>query len=318
MFPMIDRFRPIFEAYDITLIIPEGQYERLEEQELLQFAGNVDGVICGDDRYTENVIQKSVPRLRVISKWGTGLDAIDRQAATLYGVKVCNTANAFTLPVSENVLGWLLCFARQLPWMDQMVKQGFWGKLPGRSLTESTLGVVGVGNIGKAVIRRARAFGMTIVATDIVPLAPDFIFENAVRMVPFDELLRVSDFVSLNCDLNPTSRHLMNEAAFSKMKPTAVLINTSRGPVVDEAALVKALESKTIAGAALDVFEEEPIPKSSSLLKMDNVMVAPHNGSSSPAAWDRVHHNTIRNLLLGLGIQDLSIFEKMMTDSAAK
>ena len=140
------------------------------------------------------------------------------------------------------------------------MKAGQWGKLPGRSLSECTLGVIGVGNIGKAVIRRARAFGMRILGTDIVPIAPDFILENGVEMTSLQDLLQRADFVSLNCDLNPTSYHIINAETLALMKPGAVLINTARGPLVDEPVLAAALQAGTIGGAALDVFEVGAAP----------------------------------------------------------
>jgi D-3-phosphoglycerate dehydrogenase / 2-oxoglutarate reductase len=163
--------------------------------------------------------------------------------------------------------------------------------------------VIGVGNIGKAVTRRARAFGMTILGTDIVPVDPVFVTETGIEMTSLEKLLAGSDFISVNCDLNPTSYHLINHDSLSRVKPGAVLINTARGPIVDEKALVEALQAERLAGAALDVFEYEPLSLESPLLKMDNVLLAPHNSNSSPAAWERVHWNTIRNLVEGLGIQ---------------
>jgi D-3-phosphoglycerate dehydrogenase len=164
------------------------------------------------------------------------------------------------------------------------------------------LGVIGIGNCGKAVIRRARAFGMTILGNDIVEIDHVFLKENGVEMTSLEDLLKRSDFVSLNCDLNPTSRHLMNPRTFGWMRPSGVLINSARGSIVDEAALVAALQAGQLAGAALDVFEVEPLPGDSPLLQMDNVMLAPHNANSSPAAWERVHFNTLKNLLEGLGM----------------
>jgi D-3-phosphoglycerate dehydrogenase len=219
-----------------------------------------------------------------------------------------NTPNAFTLPVADSVLGYMLAFARQQLWMDKAMKGGVWKKIPGRSLSECTLGVIGVGNVGKAVLRRASAFGMTLLGNDIQPIARDFLFENKVNSVSLDQLLEEADFVSVNCDLNPTSFHLINRETLGRMKPTAVLINTARGPIVDEEALVDALEEKVIGGAAMDVFEKEPLPEDSPLKKMDNVLLAPHNSNSSPSAWEAVHWNTIRNLLLGLNLNpdDLS------------
>jgi D-3-phosphoglycerate dehydrogenase / 2-oxoglutarate reductase len=301
MMPNIDRFRSALQHYHLDVIVPDVE-ERMEEEDLLAYAGQFDGTICGDDRYTVRVLENCLPRLRVISKWGTGIDSIDREAAARLGIKICNTPNAFTLPVADSVMGYILAFARQQPWMDRVMKSGEWTKIPGVSLSECTLGVVGVGNIGKAVLRRARAFGMRLLGNDIIPIAPDFIMENGVEMVGLRELLERSDFVSTNCDLNPSSFHLMNARSFGWMKPGAVFLNLARGPLVEEAALISVLQEGHIRGAALDVFEEEPLPKDSPLLKMDQVMLAAHNSNSSPAAWERVHRNTIRNLLLSLGI----------------
>ncbi len=303
MLPFLDRFRPVFEKYGIDLLLPE-VHERLGEADLLKYAGQFDGAICGDDSYTARVLEACAPRLKVISKWGTGIDSIDGESAARLGVKVCRTPNAFTLPVADTVLGYILAFARRQPWMDRAVKTGEWDKLPGRSLSECTLGVVGVGAIGKAVVRRARAFGMKILGNDIIEIEHVFIAETAVQMTTLESLLSNSDFVSLNCDLNPTSYHLINERTLGLMKPAAILINTARGAVVDEPALITALNEGTICGAALDVFEVEPLPLESPLRQMDNVMLAPHNANSSPAAWERVHWNTIRNLVEGLGISE--------------
>ena len=301
MIPFIERFKPVFQHYEINIILPEVK-ERLSEEELLTYAGQFDGAICGDDRYTSKVIDACLPRLKVISKWGTGIDSINKIHAESVGVMVGNTPNAFTLPVADTVLGYMLAFVRRLPWMDDSMKAGEWEKIPGKSLSEMTLGVIGVGNVGKAVIRRARGFGMRLLGNDIRMIEPDFILENGLEMKPLTELLEQADIVSINCDLNPTSHHLINQVTLGKMKPSAILINTARGPIVDEAALVAALQNGVIAGAALDVFEVEPLPADSPLKNMGNVMLAPHNSNSSPQAWERVHWNTIRNLLIGLGI----------------
>ena len=297
----IDRFRPVLERYGLELIIPKVQ-ERLLESDLLKYAGQFDGAICGDDYFTAKVLTACTPRLKVISKWGTGVDSIDAEACERLGVKLCRTPNAFTLPVTDSVMGYMLAFARRQPWMDRAMKTGEWKKDPGRALHECTLGVVGVGTIGKTVIRRAHAFGMDLLGNDIVEIDHVFIAETGVKMTTLDDLLTRSDFVSLNCTLNPTSHHLINARTLDRMRSHAVLINTARGSIVDEPALVAALQAGTIAGAALDVFETEPLPASSPLKKMDNVMLAPHNANSSPAAWERVHWNTIKNLVEGLGI----------------
>ncbi|MBW7919824.1 MAG: phosphoglycerate dehydrogenase [Anaerolineales bacterium] len=303
MIPFLERFKATFDKYAVELIVPEVR-ERMEEADLLKYAGQFDGAICGDDRYTARALEACAPRLKVISKWGTGIDSIDSAAASRLNVTVARTPNAFTTPVADSVLGYMLAFVRRQPWMDSAMKRGEWEKIPGRTLSECTLGVVGVGAIGKAVTRRARAFGMKILGTDIVDIDHVFISESGIEMTDLSSLLSASDFVSLNCDLNPASRHLINARTLAQMKPTAVLVNTARGPIVDEPALIAALQSGGIAGAALDVFESEPLPHDSPLLKMDNVMLAPHNANSSPAAWERVHWNTIKNLLEGLGIKE--------------
>ncbi|MGB5843046.1 MAG: NAD(P)-dependent oxidoreductase, partial [Anaerolineales bacterium] len=141
-----------------------------------------------------------------------------------------------------------------------------------------------------------------LIGNDVIEIDPEFIRNAGVEMTSLEELLARADFISINCDLNPTSLHLINHDTLSDMKSNAIVINTARGQVIDEAALISALESGVIAGAALDVFEVEPISSNNHLLQMDNVMLAPHNANSSPAAWEHVHWNTLRNLLDGLGI----------------
>lgn len=302
MIPFAGRFKPVFDKYGIELIIPDVQ-ERMEEGDLLFYAGQFDGAISGDDRYTARVIEACAPRLKVISKWGTGIDSIDAEACSRYSIKIGRTLNAFTLPVADTALGYMLAFARRQPWMDREMKSGKWEKIPGKALSECTLGVIGVGNIGKAITRRARAFGMKVFGNDIIEVDHVFITETHIEMTDLQSLLSHTHFVSIHCDLNPTSYHLMNSDSFALMKQDAVLINTARGPIVHEKALIEALQKGQIAGAALDVFEHEPLPLDSPLLKMDNVMLAPHNSNSSPAAWERVHWNTIKNLVEGLGLK---------------
>jgi D-3-phosphoglycerate dehydrogenase len=298
MQPVIDRFRSVFEENDLELVVPP-VVERLEEADLLPWVHDIDGAICGDDQFTERVLQ-AAPRLRVLSKWGTGIDSIDQAACRRLGVAVRNTPNAFSEPVADSVLGYILCFARKLPWMDQNMRQAVWHKAPSVALRECTLGVIGVGNVGKAVVRRALAFGMRILGHDIVEMPEGFLAETAIDMVSKETLLRQADFISINCTLNPTSFHLLGNAEFALVRPSTVIINTARGPIVDESALIRALQNQTIGGAALDVFEVEPLPADSPLRQMSNVMLAPHNANSSPEAWEHVHQNTIRNLLEAL------------------
>ncbi|MBV8856456.1 MAG: phosphoglycerate dehydrogenase [Acidobacteria bacterium] len=298
MLPALEEFRPRLEQAGIEIVRAEVR-ERLSEEELLPLVAEIDGAICGDDQFTERVL-RSAPRLKVISKWGTGIDSIDSGAAARLGIRVCNTPDAFTDPVADTALGYVLCFARRLPWMDGDVRRGLWVKPDAVALRECTLGVVGVGNIGRAVVRRARAFGMRVLGTDPLPVPAAFVEETGLNMVPLGALLAESDFVTLHCDLNPTSLHLLDGAALSLMRPTAYLVNTSRGPVVDEAALSRALAEGRLAGAALDVFEVEPLPGESPLRAFENCLLAPHNANCGRAARARVHETTIANLLAAL------------------
>ena len=296
--PVIEDWRQRLAAEGIELV-PAQVNERLSEAELLDVITDIDGIICGDDRITRRVLD-AAPRLKVISKWGTGIDSIDSDEARRRGIPVYRTPNAFSEPVADTVLGYILTFARKLPWMDRDIREGNWEKPPLVSLRECTLGVIGVGDCGKAVVRRAIAFGMRVLGNDPIKPPEDFLSETGIKMVPLDDLLTTADFVSLNPDLNPTSFHLMDSKRLELMKPGAYLINASRGPVVQEPALVRALQEAWIAGAALDVFEDEPLPSDSPLRGFDNCLLAPHNANSSPEAWQRVHENTVRNLIKGL------------------
>ena len=165
MIPVLERFRALFDEHKIQLIVPEVR-ERMEEADLLRYAGQFDGTICGDDRYTAHVIEACAPRLKVISKWGTGVDSIDAEACARFGVKLCRTPDAFPLAVADSVMGYMLAFARRQAWMDREMKAGKWEKLPGRALHECTLGIIGIGHIGKVVTQRARAFGMRILGNE--------------------------------------------------------------------------------------------------------------------------------------------------------
>jgi len=296
--PVVEHYRSQLEAEGLELVISDVR-ERLSEEELLPLVPAIHGAICGDDQFTARVLQ-AAPHLQVISKWGTGIDSIDTNAAARLGIRVFNTPNAFTDCVADSTLGYILNFARQLYRMDTDVRSGKWYKPDAVTLRECTLGVIGVGNIGKAVVRRAVAFGMTVLGCDVIAVSETFCAETDLKLVSMDELLKSSGFVTLHCDLNPTSYHLIDRPQLDSMRSTAYLINTARGRVINEQALVEALRSGDIAGAALDVFESEPLPCDSPLRKLNNCLLAPHNANSGLAARKRVHESTIQNLLTGL------------------
>jgi len=270
--------------------------ERLSEAELIPIIEKYDGIICGDDSFTKKVLEKA-KKLKVIVKWGTGIDSIDQEAAKHFGIPVYNTPNAFSEPVSDTVMGFVLSFARNISRSDQMMKSGGWEKIRCHSLSEQTIGIIGIGNIGRLITRKANAFGMQIYGNDIKEIPEEITKSLNITMVDKETLLGESDYVSLNCTLNETSYHLISKPQLQFMKNTAILINTARGNIVNEPDLIRALENKIIAGAALDVFEVEPLPQNSPLRRFENCLLSSHNANSSPLYWQKVHKNSIKNLI---------------------
>ena len=262
------------------------------EADLLPIVEPYHAIVCSDDEITDQVLDRA-KNLKLICKWGVGINSIDQESAKRRGVVIYNSPGAFSESCATEVFSFMLHFARSVADQDRAIREGKWEHVPGMSLAGKTLGIVGVGNVGEAIIKRAKAFDMKILGSDIKALPHDF-------MVPLEKLLSESDFVSINCDLNPSSRHLINEKTLSLMKPTAYLFNTARGPIVDEQALVKALQDKKIAGAGLDVFEVEPLPEDSPLRGMRNVILTPHNAYNTVEAENYVHDNTVKNLIEGL------------------
>ncbi len=302
------RAQSVIERYEQELglagceLVVRCPAERLEEDDLLPLVGDVDGIICGDDRLTKRVLD-AAPRLRAISKWGTGIDSIDLAEARRRGISVSNSPGAFSEPVADTVMGYVLLFARQPDRMADDMRAGRWQRRSLRALQECTLGIIGCGNSGRAVARRASAFGMRTLAYDVRQPEAEVVRALGLAMVPLDALLRDSDFVTLHADLRLDNQHLIDASRLALMKPSAVLINTARGGLVDEAALVAALRDRRIAGAALDVFEIEPLPETSPLRSLPNVYLSPHNANASALAAERVHTNSIRNLLQALAAQ---------------
>ena len=293
--PVIDMYKKVLGDAQCEVIVADVN-ERLSEDELLALVGDVDAIICGDDAITPRVLD-AAPRLKVISKWGTGIDSIDKEAAEARGVPVCNTPNAFSEPVADTVMGYALMFARNLDAMNREIRDGQWEKPPSIALREATLGIIGLGDCGKAVARRASAFGMKIIANDLLEMPADFLEAHGIEMVSKEELFASADFISCNTTLNPSSFQMINDETLALVKPTAFLINTSRGDIVDEDALARALEEKRLAGAGLDVFSVEPLPAACALRKYENCWFGCHNANRSPAAAEHVHQTTLRNAI---------------------
>ena len=225
-------------------------------------------------------VMSKMPKCRIIARYGIGVDTIDLDAATKAGIIVTNNPTYCIEEVAEHTMALLLACARKIAFYDRLVRAGRWELPPGKPiyrLVGRTLGLVGFGNIARQVAVRAAAFGMRVLYAD--PFVKEGQFDAPGKKAEMDVLLREADFVSLHPPLTPETRKLMNDAAFSRMKPSAFLINCSRGPVVDTEALVRALDAKKIAGCALDTTDPEPLPNPHPLRGRDNVIVAPH------AAW---------------------------------
>ena len=291
----IEHFRDRLEAAGLVLDLPE-VVQALSESELLQIIDQYDGMIAGDDELTAAVIEKA-DRMRVISKWGIGVDGIDQQAAVARGIVVTNTPGAFGEEVADVALGYVLMLARGLHVIDRSVRDGGWAKPVGLSLGGQTLGVVGLGSIGLATARRGLAFGLDVLGYDPFEEQRQLARGLGARPVELAALLATSRFVVLCCPLTVENRHLISATTLAQMRRDAYLINVARGPLVDEAALDEALASGVIAGAALDVFEGEPLPADSPLRARERTVFGSHNGSNTEAATLRVSALAVDNLL---------------------
>jgi len=257
-------------------IIPNPTESKLTEEEMVALIGDADAVIAGAEPITARVMD-AAPRLRIIARRGVGYDAVDVPAATVRGIPVTITAGVLSGAVADHAMALLLAVARRIPQFDRRTKAGEWDRSPAVEVSGKTLGIVGFGAIGRAVARRAAGFGMRILAFDVVPDAAAAA-SLGVTLCDFDTLLQASDFVTLHVALTPSTRGMINDAALRRMKPTAVLINTSRGPVVDEGALRRALQEGRLAGAGLDVFHDEPI-RDLTLVRLEQVVATPHVAS---------------------------------------
>jgi phosphoglycerate dehydrogenase-like enzyme len=250
-----------------------GSPKQLNEEQLLAALPGVSASLAGSEPYTARVLAAH-PQLRVIARAGVGYDAVDVDAATRAGVAVCIVPGTNQGAVAEHTFALMLALTKDVVAQHLGVKAGGWPRGATLPLRSRTLGLAGLGRIGKAVATRALAFEMRVLAYDPFPDAA-WAAAHGVPLVPMDQLLEESDFVSLHMPAMAETAHLIDAKALARMKPTAFLINTSRGAVVDEAALYAALKEKRIAGAGLDVFEQEP-PGPTPLLGLDNVVLTPH------------------------------------------
>ncbi len=265
---------PILQAAEFEILHSDKQIEVFQAQTLIQELAGCSAVISGSEPYTAEVLA-ACPELRVIARTGVGYDAIDTAACDRAGIVVAVTPGVNHDAAAEQAIALLMGVARGFPEADRMVREGRWSFASQPRIVGSTLGLVGLGRIGQAVAKRAVGLGLKVIAFEPFPV-DEFIAEWGIELTSLDELLARADYVSLHCPYSQDSHHLMDAENFAKMKPGSIFINTARGMLVDETALIEVLRGGHLRGAGLDVFEIEPLPLDSGLLDLKNVLLAPH------------------------------------------
>ncbi len=301
MLRLIEEFRPEFEKKGIELITPD-VVQTLTEEELEELLPQADGWIIGDDPATERVFTAGkAGKLRAAVKWGVGVDNVNFAACKKLGIPVTNTPQMFGEEVGSLAVHYVIGLARQTFLIDREVRAGNWIKPAGISLQGRTAAVIGFGDIGKSTARMLKAFDLKINVYD--PFAKPAEQDMAdYRFLTFPEELEFADFVVVTCSLTPQSRHLINSSSIEKMKDGVRIVNVSRGGVIDETALVEALENGKVHSAALDVFETEPLPENSKLRQFDRCIFGTHNGSNTVDAVRRASQQAMKYMFEFLGV----------------
>jgi D-3-phosphoglycerate dehydrogenase len=276
-------------------VVFSGRPHQLTEQELLEVLPGVSAVLAGSEPYTPRVIAAN-PQLRVIARAGVGYDAVNLAAATAHGVAVTIAPGTNHEAVAEHTFALILALAKDVPNQHNAMHQGQWPRKANLPLRGRTLGLVGLGRIGKEVALRGKAFGMRVLAYEPFP-DQAFVTSHGIELVPLDNVLAEADYLSLHIPLTAESKHLINRQSLARMKPTAFLINTARGGLVCEADLAAALQAGRLAGAGLDVFEEEPPSKPNPLFRFENVVVTPHAAGVDLKSRDDMAESAARSIV---------------------
>jgi D-3-phosphoglycerate dehydrogenase len=286
----------LLEAQGFEIVTARGP---LDENQMISLLGNLDGVICGDDAISRRVIEKGLPKLKVISKYGIGVDRVDLEAARQLGVPVTFTPGVNEVTVAEHVFGLMIALARNIPHENRMVKEGQWKRMTGRELWGKIIGIIGMGRIGKQVAKRALAFEMKVLGCDPIWDDPFCQKHSVARCTMAEEMLSQADFVTLHMNLSSENRCFINRERLKLMKPSAYLINCARGGLVDTADLIEALRKGDIAGYAADVLDCEPPEPHDPLVNsgLENIILTPHIGSRTYESVVRQATMAIWNLV---------------------
>lgn len=277
----LERFGDVLKEHGFEVQVaedPRFRFGKTSDEELVDLLRGASAVVAGATPYKSNVMNK-LPDLRVIARTGVGFDKIDIDSATQNDIIVTVTPNSNYDAVAEHAISFIFAIAKSVISVDKNTRLGNWPNSPTQPIRDSTLGIVGLGRIGKSLAVRARAMNMRVIATEAMP-DHDFIKKEMIELVSLESLLQKSDYISLHCPLTEKTRGLINKDTLSMAKPTASIINTARGELIIEADLVSALKSGRISSAGLDVFEKEPTLNDNPLYQLDNVILSPHIAGS--------------------------------------
>ena len=293
--PIFKKFKKYFDHKKFSIDLKKTD-QFLNENELIKIIKDYDGVICGDDEFSEKVLFKA-QKLKVISKWGTGINSIDFNFAKKRKIKVCNTPSAFSYSVATMALAMILAYYRKIITNHNLVKKYKWPKITGETLLNKKVGVIGVGNIGKKILQMLRGFETINYGNDLKKINKNFLSKYNVKQVSKDKIFQECDIVVTASDLNKSSYHLINKKSLNKMKKDVLIVNISRGPLIDNIALINFLKKNKNSGACLDVFEKEPLNQKSKFLSLKNCILASHNAFNTSYEVEKTHLNTIKNIL---------------------
>ncbi|MEO9298510.1 NAD(P)-dependent oxidoreductase [Devosia alba] len=299
----IGRYDAELRSHGIEPWVPTLAGQQFDAAEMAAMLPEADAAIAGDDDLSGPVLEAGVRgRLRGLVRWGIGTDNVDKPVATRLGLPVFNTPGMFSNEVADLAFGHVLNLARHIHKMDREVRAGRWTRYEGTSLAGKTLGVVGLGGIGREICRRGAAFGLRVTGSDVVPIDPALLAAVGAVQQPFETVIGQADIIIVACNLTAENTHLFNAEAFARMRRGVMFVNVARGPIVAETALIAALQSGQVGSAGLDVFEVEPLPADSPLRGFDNCLFGTHSGSSTGEAIERTNRISVDIAMAMLGI----------------
>lgn len=297
--PIFHKYKKYFDKKKYLIDLKKtDQY--LNETQLSKIINKYDGIICGDDELSKQVLSKAI-NLKVISKWGTGINSIDLNYAKRKKIKVLNTPSAFSYSVATMAVGMILTYYRKLIDNHNLIKKNKWPKIKGETLLKKKIGIIGVGNIGKKIFQMLSGFETINYANDLKKINQSFLNRYKIKQVSKNNIFQNCDIIITASDLNKSSIHLINKKTLNKMKKNVLIVNISRGALIDNDALIKFLKINNYSGACLDVFEEEPLSKNSKFLSLKNCILTSHNAFNTFDEVENTHLNTINNILKSLG-----------------